>query len=627
MTFRLIFLLFLILVSPGLTGHAENRANVIFILADDLGWSDTTLYGQTEFYQTPNLERLAARGMKFTRAYTASPLCSPTRCSILTGLNPARTGLTTPNCHQPKINLIAQVAKTAKPNLKLLPVSPVTRLDPKYYTLGEALRDAGFATAHFGKWHLGAEPYSPLENGFEVDIPHWHGPGPAGSFVAPWKYPDFKEKSPGEHIEDRLGDEISHWIESHIRKNPDQPFFVNYWQFSVHAPFDAKAGLIEKHRKRVEPEDGQRSPTYAAMVESLDDNVGRVLDTVDRVGLTENTAIIFFSDNGGNMYNEVDGTTPTDNRPLRGGKGNNWDGGTRVPAIVAWPGKTEPGSVSDTLLGSSDFYPTILDLLGLKPAEGQLFDGDSLAKVLEGNKDPALKSRAIFSHFPHSTGVPDTLPPSITMHRENWKLIRLFHHSPDQSHEHRLFNLENDIREKSNVAEKNPDVLKSMIADLDQFLADTKAVFPTPNPAYRPEIPGGWSSSKDCNLRTDDGSLQASSTGNDPHFHTQLGKKPIPPGEVKVRVRIKTTGKGNLEIRWQEKGVAPSFHRDRMVGIPLPSGNDWEVLEFKFNPEKSVTAIRFDPGNSPGKTRFDSIQIFVDGKAAREWDFNDSASQ
>jgi len=180
----------------------QDSPNVVFILADDLGWSDTTLFNTTELYETPHIERLAKRGMTFTRAYAASPLCSPTRSAILTGLNPARTGLTAPNCHLPQILLQATPGKAAPPNRKAVPVNSVTRLDPKYFTLAEALKEAGYVTGHFGKWHLGREPYSPLENGFDVDIPHWHGPGPAGSYVGPWNYPDLDidPDQPSQHL-------------------------------------------------------------------------------------------------------------------------------------------------------------------------------------------------------------------------------------------------------------------------------------------------------------------------------------------------------------------------------------------------------------------------------------------
>jgi arylsulfatase A-like enzyme len=244
-------------------------------------------------------------------------------------------------------------------------------LIPKNVTLAERLKEAGYATGHFGKWHLGPEPYSPLQQGFDVDVPHHAGPGPAGSFVAPWKFKDFKERAPGEHIEDRMAAEAVAWME----KERARPFFLNYWMFSVHAPFDAKKALIEKYRSRVDPKDPQRSPTYAAMVQSKDDAVGTLLDALDRLGIADRTAVVFYSDNGGNMYNEIDGTTPTSNRPLRGGKTTMWEGGIRVPCVVSWPGVTRAGTRSEAMIQSADFYPTTLSLLGLPPTPNHPIDG------------------------------------------------------------------------------------------------------------------------------------------------------------------------------------------------------------------------------------------------------------
>ncbi|MDB4743967.1 sulfatase, partial [Planctomicrobium sp.] len=339
--------------------QAADQPNVVFILADDLGWSDTTLFGTTKFYKTPNIERLAKRGMTFTRAYSSSPLCSPTRASVLTGLSPARHGITTPNCHLPQMTLKATANSTGPANHKATFPNSVSRLDTKYYTLAEMFKDNGYATGHFGKWHLGAEPYSPLEHGFDVDVPHHPGPGPAGSYMAPWKFKDFDHDPliPDEHLEDRMAKEAVAFLEQH----KDESFFLNYWMFSVHAPFDAKQKLIDEYRKVIDPKDPQRSPTYAAMIESMDDAVGTLLDTLDRLKIADNTIIIFASDNGGNMYNEVDGTSATSNSPLRGGKANMYEGGVRGPAIVVQPGLIPPGSQCDELIQSSDFYPTLLD--------------------------------------------------------------------------------------------------------------------------------------------------------------------------------------------------------------------------------------------------------------------------
>lgn len=457
----------------------SGKVNLIFILADDLGWSDTTLFGTTRFYQTPNLERLARRGVVFTRAYSASPLCSPTRASILTGMHPARVGITAPNCHLPQVVLRPTVRPAAAPTEKAVVVESATRLDTQYVTLAERLKAAGYATAFFGKWHLGREPYSPLEQGFDVDVPHWFGPGPAGSYVAPWKFPAFRERAPGEHIEDRMSDEAVAWLES----QKERPFFLNYWQFSVHAPFDAKRELIEKYRERVDLNSPQRCPTYAAMVQSLDENVGKLLDAVDRLGLSRNTAIIFFSDNGGNMYNQVEGTFPTSNAPLRGGKATVYEGGIRVPAVVVWPGITEPGTRSDALIQSTDFYPTILSLLGLPPTPNQAVDGKDITPALQGKN---FDRGPIFTYFPHSPKVPDSLPPSAVVHRGDWKLIRVFFGGENGAHSYQLYNLKDDLGESRNVASERPDLVRELDNLITAFLNETGAVLPRANPRYDP---------------------------------------------------------------------------------------------------------------------------------------------
>ena len=472
------------------THAAERPPNIVFILADDLGWADTTLYGHTRFYQTPNLERLAKRGMTFNRAYSASPLCSPTRSAILTGLSPARTGITTPNCHLPGIVLEATPGKAAPPNQRSIQPTPPTRLKTTYPTLAKTLKNAGYATGHFGKWHLGPDPYSPLQHGFDVDIPHTSGPGPAGSYLAPWKFKDFDADPgvPSEHIEDRMAKEAVGFMEHH----KDGPFFLNYWMFSVHAPFDAKTDSIEKARARVNPEDPQRSPTYAAMIESMDDAIGTLLDTIDRLGIAENTIIVFTSDNGGNMYNEIDGTTPTSNAPLRGGKATMYEGGTRVPAILVMPGITPPGTRNNTLIQSEDYYPTFLDRLSLQPAPEQHFDGVSIMPSLRGGE---RSGKVIFQYFPHAPGVPEWLPPAVSVHRDDWKLIRIFHGGENGAHRYLLFNLQEDLGERNDLAAQKPELVQELDRLLETFLNDTRAVVPIANPRfdpkqYRPELEG-----------------------------------------------------------------------------------------------------------------------------------------
>jgi arylsulfatase A-like enzyme len=614
MTFRFLFILFAL--SPPLFAAAQpdsakastGKPNVIVILADDLGWSDTTLYGHTAYYQTPNVERLAKRGMTFTRAYSASPLCSPTRSALLTGLSPARTGITVPNCHEPRVVLQATTGKKAPPDQKAIQPEPVTRLKTEYRTLAETLKDAGYATAHFGKWHLGSEPYSPLQQGFDFDLPHHPGPGPAGSFVAPWKFANFKEKSPGEHIEDRMAAEAVVWME----QNKDKSFYMNYWMFSVHAPFDAKKANIETHRARIDPKDAQRSPTYAAMIQSMDDAIGTLLDGLDRLKLADNTIIIFTADNGGNMYNEVDGTTPTSNRPLRGGKATMFEGGTRVPGVIVWPGVAAAGSRSDSIIQSEDYYPTLLEGLALKPAEGQRFDGSSILSALKGD---ALEGKATFQFFPHNPGVPDWLPPAVSVHRDDWKLIRIFHGGEKGAHRHLLFNLREDLGEKNNLAAQKPDLVAELDAMIEKFLADTKAVVPVPNPAfdpakYRPELEGkqqpkgkakapsksaakgkddgdpalqGWKA-RDCKAAVKDGILRLTSIGSECFLGFSASKHN---GPTTATFRIKAKA-GSSHFDWLPSGVGSKQHR---VDFTL-KGGDWEEITVEVPAEGPLGIVR-----------------------------------
>lgn len=607
---------------PDFAKASTDKPNVLFILADDLGWSDTTLYGTTKLYQTPNLERLAARGMTFTRAYSASPLCSPTRSAILTGLSPARTGITTPNCHEPAVFLAATTGKAAPPSKKSIAPIPPTRLKTDYPTLTKSLKAAGYATGHFGKWHLGPEPYSPLEHGFDVDIPHHPGPGPAGSFVAPWKYPDFQEKSPGEHIEDRMADEAVAWMEQQEGK----PFFLNYWMFSVHAPFDAKKDLIEKHRSRIDPADEQRSPTYAAMVESMDDAVGTLLDALDHLGIAEKTIVIFTADNGGNRYNEIDGTTPTSNRPLRGGKATMFEGGVRVPGVIVWPGMTKPGSRSDTPIQSEDYWPTLHEGLQLPNEAGAVRDGISVLPALKGE---AMPERPLFRYFPHDPGVPDWLPPSVSVSRGDWKLIRIFHGGENGAHRHLLYDLAKDPGETTNLAPQRPELVAELDGLIEEFLAETKAVVPIPNPTfdpakYRPELEGkqqlkakakaaapapavkSWHSSKDVSLRMEAGELRLTSSGGDPWISTVEIPKDLV-GPFILALRMSSTAKGQAVV-YHTTPESPSFGKEQSVSLAVIHDGQSHDYQVKIPVEK-ITGLRFDPASAPGELVIATISL------------------
>ncbi len=622
----------------------EPKPNVIFILADDLGWADTTLYGHTKFYKTPNLERLAKRGVTFTQAYSASPLCSPTRSAILTGLSPARTGITTPNCHLPQVVLQATTGAKAPADQKAIQPTPPTRLKTEYPTLAKSLKSAGYATGHFGKWHLGPEPYSALQQGFDVDVPHWPGPGPAGSYVAPWKFKDF-DADPGEpnqHIEDRMAKEAVAFMEKH----QGEPFYMNYWMFSVHAPFDAKKALIDKYRLRVNPSDPQRSPTYAAMVESMDDAIGTLLDTLDRLKIAERTIIIFTADNGGNMYNEVDGTTPTSNAPLRGGKATMYEGGTRVPCVVVWPGITAAGTRSAAIVQSEDYYPTLLTGLGLKPTPEQHFDGTDILPALSGGK---LEREAVFQYFPHNPGVPEWLPPAVSVHRGDWKLIRIFHGGENGAHRWKLFNLGDDLGEQNDLAAKDPERVKAMDGLIEKFLADKKAVLPVPNPAfnpaaYHPEDEGkpkgkhgaapkgaakpkaatnatddgdpklqGWKA-RGCTATVKDGIVSVSRQADAPFLGISAGKLS---GPTVVKFRAKSASGGPGKVEWLPTPTAPE--KAKSVSFQL-AGGDWQEVSVELPATGALGILRLYLPAQKETLQLDWVAL-QSGKETRRSDF------
>lgn len=455
--------------------EAAPPPNVVFILADDLGWSDTGLYG-SEFYETPSIDALAERGMVFTNAYAAAALCSPTRASILTGLHPARIGMTIPAGHLERVTLEKSLMPRGRANHPALMAQSLTRLKLEYFTLAEALKAAGYSTGHFGKWHLGREPYDPLGQGFDVDLPHTPGPSPGGGYFAPWRFWEGQGED-GEHIEDRMAYEASQFM----RQNRDGPFFLNYWSFSVHAPIEGKPELMEKYRAKARPEYPQRNHINGAMVETLDDAVGTLVRTIDELGIADNTVIIFFSDNGGIIHRFDGGVPVTSNAPLRSGKSSIYEGGVREPLVVVWPGKVKPGSKSDAIVQSIDFYPTLLEVTGTPRHPDTDFDGVSFVPALRGER---LNREAIFTHIPNYFAA--TLQrPATSVRKGDWKLIRFYSDGPGQTDRFELYSLREDIGETDDLADAEPETVSELNSLIDQFLSDTEAVIPTANPRYQ----------------------------------------------------------------------------------------------------------------------------------------------
>ncbi len=429
---------------------ADPPPNIVFILADDLGWADLGCYGST-YYQTPNLDRLASQGMRFTNAYAASSVCSPTRASIMSGKYPARLDLT------------IWLNGSSGTRRKLLDAPFAKHLPLEEVTIAEALKSAGYATGAIGKWHLGPAPFYPQHQGFDVNIAGTSNGSPAGGYFLPnrMNLPGAKK---GDYLTDRLTDEALRFIED--RK--DRPFFLYQSYHSVHTPIQGKPELVEIYRER-DPGDGkQRNATYAAMVHSLDENVGRILQKLDQLGLSEKTAVFFFSDNGGFLGG-------TSNVPLRLGKGYSYEGGHREPCIVRLPGVTRPGTVCHEPIISTDFYPTILAMANVPAKPRQHVDGLSIVPLLS---DPSatLDREALYWHYPHYS--PQGGTPSGAVRVGDWKLIEFF----EDGHLE-LYNLKEDLGEKNDLAADAPEKVKELHERLLAWRKSVDAKLPRENPA------------------------------------------------------------------------------------------------------------------------------------------------
>lgn len=611
-------LLWAVEISAGaIVREAQAPPNVVFILADDLGWKDLGSYGST-FYETPNIDALAERGMRFTQAYVASPLCAPARSSIITGLDPARTGMTFPDIGHQVVRLEKGLHPSAPPDEPFLYADPVTVLSTDYFTLGKAFKEAGYATGHYGKWHLGNPPYSPLQHGFDIDIPHTNAPGPLlHGFFYPFPiWPGHGE--PGDHLEDLLAVEAARFI----LENKDRPFFLNYWAFQVHSPWEAKEEQIERYAAKAEAGALQRNPVYAGMVESLDDAVGTLMNALDEAGVRENTVIIFLSDNGPFVAAHpapvmAEGFTdipPTSVLPLRGGKNTLYEGGIRVPQIIIWPGVTEPGSVTDELAFSNDFFPTFVEMFGWQDPRFPDFDGVSLRSVLEGTGSVRDE---IFCHFPHRQDTrsyeqmtwPQSPAPAASLRKGDWKIIRFFADGEDGAHRFELYNLQEDLGEINDLAAVELERGAELNALLDARLAETDAVIPRQNPAYGTQSQGGWQSSPDAIATRIDGALHLESIGNDPWISTH--ELPADArGPFTLRLRMKSTAGGEGRLYFTDRPRAAFSERQ---ALPFPVTHDGRAHDYQVEiPVMSLFGFRIDPANTLGAIAIIRIEL-LDG--------------
>ncbi len=606
----------------------NDKPNVLFILVDDLGVNDLALYG-SKFFETPNINLLAKRGMKFTQAYSASPLCSPTRSSILTGLYPARTGITAPHCHLPEEVLEKKLAASAPPTQKALAAVSVTRLATNYFTLAEAFKADGYATAHFGKWHLGPEPYSPLQQGFDVDIPHTSAPSPLpNGFFYP--FPVWKNHGkPGDNLEDLLADEAVKFIE----QNKERPFFLNYWAFEVHSPWQAKEEQINKYRAKADPKALQRNPVYAGMVETLDEVVGRLVAALDKAGVLERTIIVFTSDNGpffvpnaGHMPPEFRTVPVTSAQPLRAGKGTIYEAGTRVPLLVVWPGTVQPGIETSARVQSTDFFPTFADLLGWKLPTDVRFDGVSLRSVFESNT-PVRDE--IFCHFPHAQvadkyeSMPAQTPisPASSVRQGDWKLIRLYCDNADRTDRYELYNLADDPGERQNLAAAQPARVTQLVTRLNQLLEGTAAVVPKPNPAFTLTTPK-WKPRPIgvTFVQTPDGA-RLTSLVRDPGLSIDLSVN----GVAAVEIIMKSNGADQGEIFWRSMFDNGTSLLSKKFSVKHDS--QWYTYRVDLPKVDDLKMLRIDPSVEAGEQTIRSIRLLgADGESVKEWIYAESAS-
>jgi arylsulfatase A-like enzyme len=463
-------------------GTTRGKLNFIFILVDDLGWKDLGCYAGT-FYDTPNINRLASEGMRFSNAYAACPVCSPTRASIMAGKYPARMD-TTDWFGAPQPETVQDHWTKNKP---LLPASYIDRLPLQEVTLAEALVEHGYETFFAGKWHLGDKGFFPEDQGFKLNKGGHHRGWPPGGYFSPYNNPELTDGPEGEHLPDRLATETIRFIEN----NRDKPFLAYLSFYSVHTPLQSREDLKIKYEQKAEnlkhtgPAWGaegaskvrlvQDHPVYAGMVEAMDQAVGKVLGKLKALALEKSTAVIFMSDNGG--LSTAEGH-PTSNLPLRAGKGWLYEGGIREPMVIKWPGVTRPGSVCNEPVISTDFYPTMMEMAELTLRNQQHIDGVSLVPLLKRTGKPQRK--ALYWHYPHYGNQGSS--PSAAVRAGDWKLIEFF-----EDNHVELYNLKTDIGEKNDLSESMPDKVRRLREMLHAWQKEVGARFPRPNPACKKE--------------------------------------------------------------------------------------------------------------------------------------------
>lgn len=472
---HLLFLMIVVFAFGPAFVNAEDPpepTNFVFFLVDDLGWADVGCFGST-FHETPNIDRLADSGMKFTSGYAACPVCSPTRASIMTGRHPVRVDVT---------DWIPGMRRKLASHPKFAHVNDRDSLALSEITIAEELKSNGYQTFFAGKWHLGGKGSLPTDQGFEFNFGGFEKGSPPGGYYAPFKNPFLVDEKNEEYLTERLTDESIAFLKS---QKKDKPFLLYLSYYNVHTPIQPYKKRIDHYREKAKTEftnkvlpiaehDGQSrsrqdNPAYASMVAAVDDSVGRILDQLDSLELTDNTVVCFFSDNGGLCTLGRKRLAPTCNAPLRSGKGWLYEGGIRCPMIVRAPGVAKAGSVCDVPVSSMDFFPTMLELAGLDLKPELHSDGVSLVNLLEENG--SIERNSMYWHYPHYHG--STWAPGAAIRDGDWKLIEFYEYDTVE-----LYNLRTDIGEENDLAEAQPEKKKELREKLRSWQIEMNARMP-----------------------------------------------------------------------------------------------------------------------------------------------------
>ncbi|WP_245224825.1 sulfatase [Pseudozobellia sp. WGM2] len=482
--FRKLLFLFLLHFTLGVFCQnmgATNAPNILFILADDLGYTDLSCMGST-FYETPHIDRIANEGTIFTNGYAASRVCSPSRATIMTGKFTARHDITV-HIGSPS----GEAWRKRNRFTKLLPAEYTHHLRHEYITLPEALKKVGYQTFFAGKWHLGDKGSWPEDHGFDINVGGWTSGGPRGGFFSPYQNPNLENKKDGENLSHRLAEETVAFIQNNNPHKTGKPFFAFLSFYAVHSPIQTSQDKWKKYRDKAVKQgvaesayemgkflpirQTQDNPVYAGLVEQMDEGVGKVLNALDELGLEKNTIIVFTSDNGGVAAGD---NFSTSNKPLRAGKGYQFEGGIREPYFIKVPGLSKGGEKIDYPVCGADFYPTLLDLAGVEKLPDEHKDGISLLPLVKGAN---LPERSLIWHFPHYGNQGGE--PSSIIRRGDFKLI--YYHEDGRKE---LYDLKKDLGETTNLSKENLDKVEQLETELFGYLTEVGAKYATPDPAY-----------------------------------------------------------------------------------------------------------------------------------------------